>query len=809
MKKWRIVLVVLIISVVTVVVTVVATGLTRVNINTDIFSLLPADSPTVEGLRLFQKNFGSAQTIVISIRTPDANTTKGVAETLVQKLQSAGLAEQVIWRSPFQNNTQGLAEFLAYLWFNQPANKFTAMAQRFDDTQVRETLQLSIETMSTSLNPQEVARLAYDPFSLTSIGNTISSSLMNTRKNPFASADGRLRILYVPYPGERPEFWKYRNWLKSVNQLINGLQQNDAAARQSTIHITGSPVFVTEFGSRLLQDVTMAAISTLIMIAALFWWAHRRWAPLLWLMLLLIFTVAFTVALSGFLFGSLNAISLGFAAILVGLAVDYAIILYQERHIHPEYNTKELRRLMAPSILWAAATTAGAFAMLARSSLPGLTQLGLLVAIGIVSAAIFMLTLYVTLIGRAEMPAAKDQAAQLQSNNQGIVNKHRVWSVTLMLLVLSALMLLFRSPGVQYGVAALKFDNVQARAALEEVQREITGFGSELWLIVRGVDEREVGSFLENAEKVLSRAKQQGIVIRSAMPTQLWPQIDAQQENRDSARALVQRSSAVRMAAEEAGFTPDSLQLTTAIFDVWQRFADSKAVAWPKQPASRWLFSQFSANDHGQVVALGQIEVTPGTGKEQLQRLEDELTAAHGGQLVGWSLLADSLVETMKQDARRVMLPIVVALVLMLALAYRDVREIALSFATLGFTLICLAAAMGAFNWSWNLMNMTAIPLLLGAGVDYSIHIQLALKRYAGNIRRVKRSVGNAILLCGASTAAAFASLGFASNPGLASLGRVVALGIVIATLTAVFLLPVWWSSVHGHNRLKDVGETQ
>jgi len=39
-------------------------------------------------------------------------------------------------------------------------------------------------------------------------------------------------------------------------------------------------------------------------------------------------------------------------------------------------------------------------------------------------------------------------------------------------------------------------------------------------------------------------------------------------------------------------------------------------------------------------------------------------------------------------------------------------------------------------------MNITALPLLLGAGVDYSIQIQLALKRYGGDIRKVKRSVG-------------------------------------------------------------------
>jgi predicted RND superfamily exporter protein len=48
-------------------------------------------------------------------------------------------------------------------------------------------------------------------------------------------------------------------------------------------------------------------------------------------------------------------------------------------------------------------------------------------------------------------------------------------------------------------------------------------------------------------------------------------------------------------------------------------------------------------------------------------------------------------------------------------------------------------------------------------------------------------------LLCGLSTASGFGTLAWASNAGLASLGRVCATGILIACLTSVTLLPVWW----------------
>ena len=33
-------------------------------------------------------------------------------------------------------------------------------------------------------------------------------------------------------------------------------------------------------------------------------------------------------------------------------------------------------------------------------------------------------------------------------------------------------------------------------------------------------------------------------------------------------------------------------------------------------------------------------------------------------------------------------------------------------------------------GWSWNLLNLMAVPLILGTGVDYGIFMQLALRRH-------------------------------------------------------------------------------
>ena len=43
-------------------------GLSRLELDVDVFSLLPADSEIVDGLQRYQRNFGSTKGLVISVR---------------------------------------------------------------------------------------------------------------------------------------------------------------------------------------------------------------------------------------------------------------------------------------------------------------------------------------------------------------------------------------------------------------------------------------------------------------------------------------------------------------------------------------------------------------------------------------------------------------------------------------------------------------------------------------------------------------------------------------------------------------------
>jgi lauroyl/myristoyl acyltransferase len=136
----------------------------------------------------------------------------------------------------------------------------------------------------------------------------------------------------------------------------------------------------------------------------------------------------------------------------------------------------------------------------------------------------------------------------------------------------------------------------------------------------------------------------------------------------------------------------------------------------------------------------------------------------------------------------------VLLVLLSLWLAFRRPGEILLGLGMLVLSGGCLLTVMALAGWSWNLLNLMALPLMLGTGVDYGIFMQLALRRYGGDLGLARRSIGRALLLCGGTAIAGFGSLAWSGNAGMASLGKVCATGIAANMLIAVFLLPAWWS---------------
>ena len=719
------------------------------------------------------------------------------------------LVAGVTWQPPWLEQPGQLAEILACLWLNQPPEAFAALTNRLAPEHIGAVLAETREALATSLSPTDIARRAFDPFNLLELPalTNVSGLSMDQGQKMFVSADGTFRLLFVEARSELGGYRECTSWLQSIQTAVKNVQAGDTNFADVKIHFTGRPVFVSEIASQMQHDLSGSVTGTAIVIAILFWLTHRRWLPLLWLLTLLLLILAATLALGGLILGTISIVSMGFAAILLGLAVDYAVVHYQEALAHPQLSVPEIRRAIAPSILWAAITTISAFLVLNFGGLPGLAQLGSLVAIGVALAALVMVMIYLPPLfpNRRKTPSPvtanwwsyfippREALAASNAPVNQIYCRKILW-LTAALVVIAGTILIFHRPKLDQTADALKPQHSQAQTTLEEITAEMGIPQDALWVIISGRDEGEIFQRLTLAEKALNTARSQNIVSEFLLPTALWPRPEFQVSNRVTAAWFAGQRSRLSGAALAAGFNTNALFLTDELTRTWSRATAATGTVWPTNDVSRWLLKRFVARADDQWFVMGLVyPATNHAGNAALANLSSQL-AQNQILLSGWSLLGTTTLKRVQEKMWAVVTPMVLLVLTSLWLAFRRPAEIFLGLAVLALSGLCLLAVMAVAGWSWNLLNLMALPLLLGTGVDYGIFMQLALRRHGGDLVMVRRSIGRALLLCGGTAIAGFGSLAWSGNAGMASLGKICATGIAANMLISIFLLPAWWT---------------
>jgi predicted exporter len=790
----------------------VGVGLARLRFDVDILDLLPSDEPSVQGLKLYQKYFTNARELIITLRAPDPDTAEKLSGELAARLwQETNLVETVTWQAPWMERPDQLGELLGWLWFNQPPGDFSVLTNHLAPEQLKPQLDETRELLANSMSPMDLARRSFDPFNLLTMPalTNISGMNMDQGNQMFASTDGKFRLLYLQSAVDLMSYRDCESWLKKIHTVVGELQNGPSKDdwKNVTVHFTGRPVFVEEIATSMQHDMSHSVGGTATVIAILFWLTHRRWKPMLWLLALLGLILFATLALGALVLGTISVVALGFAAVLLGLAVDYAVVHYQEALSHPQMTVPEIRRAIAPSILWAAITTMCAFLVLNLGGLPGLGQLGSLVAIGIALSALVMVMIYLPpLFPERRQPRpnqapfrwwnyfiAPHEPAAAEFSSTGKNFSRAIFLLTGLILLAASSVLFFQRPGLDHTGNALQPAHGEAQNTLDEMTAELGLPPQPLWLIVPGRDEAEVFQRLTNAEVLLNGAVNNRLIEKFLLPDTLWPRAEFQTANRTTAALLGEKGPLLRNALADAGFNTNAFVLTAELVRTWARAGESTSVIWPTNQVSQWLLKRFVARTPDECLVMGLIY--PATNKvdgAELSALSKNLAQGHA-LLSGWELLGSATLKRVQSKMWQVVTPMVVLVLLSLWFAFRRATEIFLGLTVLCLSGLILLATMTLAGWTWNLMNLMALPLMLGTGVDYTIFIQLALRRHGGDLVAVRRSVGRALMLCGGTAVAGFGSLAGSSNLGMASLGKVCAVGIGANAVISIFLLPAWW----------------
>jgi predicted RND superfamily exporter protein len=131
------------------------------------------------------------------------------------------------------------------------------------------------------------------------------------------------------------------------------------------------------------------------------------------------------------------------------------------------------------------------------------------------------------------------------------------------------------------------------------------------------------------------------------------------------------------------------------------------------------------------------------------------------------------------------------AIALLLYLLWREVEPVALVLGPLLLGAILTVAGTVAFGVPFNFANVIVVPLLLGMGVDSGIHlVHRARTEQLASEALLETTTARAVLFSALTTVVSFGSLSFSSHQGMASLGQLLVIGLVLTLFANLVVLP-------------------
>ncbi len=769
----------------------------RVQFDAVLYEMLPPDLPEVQGMDRLNRHFSRDGQLLVTVKAAEAFEAEAAMDSLEKRL----VAETDLVSATFRELT--LKELvteggglLAWLWLNAAPDQLAALGGRLAEGRSAGEIAEAMAAVEEGFFDQGMVVRSYDPLGFSRLGELFGGDFSSP--DPMSSGDGSFLVMYVE--GAGVDFSNYRDaakWLEQV-RVVTGdweaeWEEGRGEAGAVVVGLTGTPAFMGEVGTRMEFDMTVSVFSTMGLIALLFWWMHRQTKPLAWLISALLAVLSITLAIGGLLFGKLSVMSAGFAAILMGLAVDYGILLYREAYDSGE-DGKALRKAVGPSIFWAAATTAAVFLSLNFSSLPGLAEMGNLVAIGIATGALVMLYGFAP-VAAAFVRATPERPASRRPTVSRSGGRLALFAAVLVPTATFVSIFAREMPALEPNFHPFRIRESPSMVAWQALQHELSGRENVVPAVVTGGSLAELQANLEAAGGRIREAREAGLVEDAILPTPFIPHSARQKANAATVRGWLGEKERLLAEIGAAGFSTEGAALTATVFAAWERHLaelESAEYASPEGRLAAWSVGRlFSAGD-GAYAALATVKPSNPRERDWVEAVCDEDTA-----VASLGSLGTALNGRIRGDLVRVFLPMFGILVAMLAAVFRSWRDVVLSVFTLLFSAGVLVLATTWTPLGWNSFNACGLPLIFGTGIDYSIHMLLALRRCGGSVAAARAGIGKALLFCGCSTAIGFGSFATASAHGLASLGMVCAIGIFSNMAAVIWLLPHWYRWLH------------
>ena len=601
---------------------------------------------------------------------------------------------------------------------------------------------------------------------------------------------------------------------------------------QADVHVTGPAAINDAQFATIQRHVLQNALVALAAVTLILWLALHSFRIMAAVFASVAVGLALSTAAGLLLVGTLNVISVAYFALFIGLSIDFAIqfsVRYRaERSKYPDLDDalrSAAMRAGRPLALAAAATAVGFLSFL-PTAYRGLSELGQIAGAGMIIAFFVSITLLPALLAVLKPPGEPEPVGfRFLAPLDHFLIRYRVPIIIGTLVVVLGAAPLLRNLPFDFDPLHLNSARTDAVATFLrlEKQPEIGANAAEV-----------VAPDLDAADALAKRL--------SALPqvSQVRTLSDFVPQDQDQKIELIEaagRSIDASLNPAKEKPPPDDRETVAALRATADRLANLAGSGAGAGPAAARRLSNLlsdlakadgAARQRAAIAFVQPLRVALDALKNELkpQHISARtLPAAVAGQWRSSDGRArvEALpkgdpndTETLRsfvhavlqvapdasgpavfiyQSARTVLRAFVeagifalVTIAALLLLVLRRVSDVLLTLVPLIVAGLVTLELCALFGLSLNFANIIALPLLLGVGVAFKIYYVEAWR--GGQVDLLQTSLTRAIFFSALTTATAFGSLWMSRNPGMSSMGKLMAMALVCTLAAAVLFQP-------------------
>ncbi|MBS0642258.1 MAG: MMPL family transporter, partial [Proteobacteria bacterium] len=558
--------------------------------------------------------------------------------------------------------------------------------------------------------------------------------------------------------------------MKAAGLDLTAQDQADAAIRAAfavaspgpaRLLVSGPAIFARDAERSIRSDVRLLSIASTVLVAGLLLLRFRSPLVLAVIAVPVMLAVAVAAVAVQLIFGFVQGTAFGFGMTMLGVTVDYPVLLIGHRK-RGEAASGTLHRIGPTFNLAVASASLGLVGML-RASLPGLVQVGVFAVVGVLAAAAATRWLLPPLIVAADLAPVSAGSAQRLLRLEHL-RRWRVWG--LVPVAAAALVLVLYPPRLERDLANLSPVPAEGRALDQELRRQLGAPEVGQIAVVRGASVEAVLRREETLLPVLDRLAAGKVIDGAELAARYMPSHATQRARQAALPDGTTLAERLGEAGDERPFRPEA-------FAPFRQDVEAARARQPLSPADiaspllaarvQPLLFQRDGVWYGLIVPRG-INDTAALGAA-FAGVPDVTYVDIGRELNG--MLADSTANAwtwLSWSAAATIVALVIGL--------RDMSRVARVIGALAASGVVTVAVLALTGARLSLIHIVTLQFAAGVGLDYALFFARTQVDEEERARTLRT-----LVTCNAMTLMTFGLLTFCETALLRTIGLPVAVG--------------------------------